>query len=191
VRHGSQFLGAESGAPRNTRRKRRRATSILSLSSIPCQLPPSPMVIFSVGIECSFDVPVKRPHDANPGEHRWAAKFNDQEQRFHRGLPWRGVVFGLGQLGDVAPGVFEGEELPSARLRDRIVERAFPTPAANGATPSCRIGSGSLRATAALRPFQARCTAGQGSAESSSSFTLRFQRSQKATTFPRGGELLH
>jgi hypothetical protein len=36
----------------------------------------------------------------------------------------------------------------------RIIERTFPTATANGASPSCRIGSGSLRATAVPRPFQ-------------------------------------
>ena len=33
--------------------------------------------------------------------------FCDQQQRFHRGLPFVGIVFGLGQFGDVRGGVTE------------------------------------------------------------------------------------
>ena len=44
---------------------------------------------------------VQCPHDADPGEHRRATKLHNQQQGFHRGLPFRGIVLGLGQLGDV------------------------------------------------------------------------------------------
>jgi hypothetical protein len=44
--------------------------------------------------------------------------------------------------------------------RDRIIERTFPTPV-NGANLLCRIRSGSLPATAALRCFQGRYSAGR------------------------------
>jgi hypothetical protein len=33
----------------------------------------------------------------------------NQQQRFHRGLPFFGIVFGLGQFGDVEGGVAEGD----------------------------------------------------------------------------------
>jgi hypothetical protein len=33
-----------------------------------------------------------RLHDADPSQHRWTAVFRDQDQRFHRCLPWRGCV---------------------------------------------------------------------------------------------------
>jgi hypothetical protein len=36
-----------------------------------------------------------------PGEHRRSAALSDQQKRFHRGLPFFGIVFGLGELGDV------------------------------------------------------------------------------------------
>ncbi len=39
-----------------------------------------------------------------------------------RGLPVFMVLLGLRQLHDVVGGVFEGDELASARQRDRIVE---------------------------------------------------------------------
>jgi hypothetical protein len=38
--------------------------------------------------------------------------FRDQ-QRFHRGLPFVGIVFGLGQFGDVRGGVTEGTAIGS------------------------------------------------------------------------------
>ena len=57
------------------------------------------MRVFPVGTERPLDVAIERPHDADSREHRRAAKFCDQEQCFHGGLPWRGVVFRLGQLG--------------------------------------------------------------------------------------------
>jgi len=85
--------------------------------------------------------------------------FDDQEHRFDRGLPLREILFCLWKLLDIFVGVLKGDELATAGQRDRIVERAFPTPAANCASPSCRIGSGSLPATAVLRPSQARYTA--------------------------------
>jgi hypothetical protein len=34
--------------------------------------------------------------------------FCDQQQRFHRGLPFVGIVFGLGQFGDVRGGRHRG-----------------------------------------------------------------------------------
>jgi len=37
-----------------------------------------------------FDVPVERPHYADPREHRRAAQRRDQHQRFDCGLPFRG-----------------------------------------------------------------------------------------------------
>jgi hypothetical protein len=95
-------------------------------SSIPCQLAPSPMMIFPVRVEHALDVTVQRPHDANPGEHHWPAKLHNQQQRFHRCLPFFGVVFCLRQLGDVGAGVLQRGELATARQRGRIVERSFP-----------------------------------------------------------------
>jgi len=37
-------------------------------------------------------------HDADPGEHRRAVMFCNQQQRLHRGLPLFGVVFRLGKF---------------------------------------------------------------------------------------------
>jgi hypothetical protein len=54
------------------------------------------MRLLPVGVERPLDVPVERPHDADPGEHHRAAKFRDQEQRFHCGLPFWGVVLAFG-----------------------------------------------------------------------------------------------
>ncbi|WP_363331180.1 hypothetical protein [Bradyrhizobium sp.] len=50
-------------------------------------------------------MPMQRSHHSDPGEHRWPVMFRDQYQRLHRGLPFIGIVFCLGQLGDVERGV--------------------------------------------------------------------------------------
>jgi hypothetical protein len=50
-------------------------------------------------VELPFDVTIQCPHNAYPGEHRRAAAISDQQKRFHRGLPFYGIVFsGLGSL---------------------------------------------------------------------------------------------
>jgi hypothetical protein len=46
-----------------------------------------------------------RPHHADPGEHRWPVVLCNQEKRLHRGLPFVGIVFCLGQFGDEERGV--------------------------------------------------------------------------------------
>jgi hypothetical protein len=66
-------------------------------SSIPCQPLPSPMGVFPRRIEHALNVTVQRSHDTDPREHRWSALFRDQQQRFHRGLPFVGIVFRLGR----------------------------------------------------------------------------------------------
>jgi hypothetical protein len=73
-----------------------------------------------------FDVTVQCPHDTDPGEHRRAAKLGNKKQRLHRGLPFRGVVLGLGQLGGVFCRIPERDELATARQRDRVFKRSFP-----------------------------------------------------------------
>jgi hypothetical protein len=52
------------------------------------------MVVFAIGIENALDVTVQRFHDTDASEHRRAVVFGHQNQRFHRGLPFLGVVFG-------------------------------------------------------------------------------------------------
>ena len=71
------------------------------LASIARQLPPSPMRVFARWIEFALYVPVQRSHHSDPREHRRAAQRRGQDQSFHRCLPWLGVVFSLGQFGDV------------------------------------------------------------------------------------------
>jgi len=39
-----------------------------------------------------------------------AVKFGNQRKRLHRGLPFFGIVFCLGQLGDVERGVAERDQ---------------------------------------------------------------------------------
>jgi hypothetical protein len=50
----------------------------------------------------------------------------DQQQRLHRGQPFFGVVFGLGQLGDVEGGVAQGDQLLAVRQFDRFEKSLIP-----------------------------------------------------------------
>ena len=52
-------------------------------------------------VELPLDMTVERPHHADPGEHRRATALSNQQERFQRGLPFGGIVFDLGELGDV------------------------------------------------------------------------------------------
>jgi hypothetical protein len=53
--------------------------------------------------------------------------FRNQQQRLHCGLRFFGVVFGLGQFGDLARGVAEGDERRfPARQYDRIKKALVP-----------------------------------------------------------------
>jgi hypothetical protein len=92
---------------RNVRPSVRNETRSLSLTSALCvnsgtartkrppegglsaalQLPTTPMRVFARRIEHSLDIPVQRPHDADPRKHRRAAECHHQDQRLHGGLP--------------------------------------------------------------------------------------------------------
>lgn len=78
------------------------------------------MLVFARRVKHALDVPVDRSHDADAREQRWPVLFCDQQQRFQRGLPFVGIVFGLGQLGDVRGGVTERDHWFPAGHRDRI-----------------------------------------------------------------------
>jgi transposase len=52
-------------------------------------------------------------HHPDSRQHRRAAFRRDQDQRFHRGLPFRGIVLGFGQLRDVVTGVLKRDQLAS------------------------------------------------------------------------------
>ena len=84
------------------------------------------MLVLAQRIEHPLNVTVQRPHYADPREHRRSAHRRDQDQGFHRCLPLRGRVLGLGQPGDVGTGVLQRDELTTARQRDRFVEWPFP-----------------------------------------------------------------
>jgi hypothetical protein len=63
------------------------------------------MCLFPRRIEHAFNMPIQGSHNADSREHRWPIPFGNQDQRFHRGLPFWRFMFGLGQLGDVERGV--------------------------------------------------------------------------------------
>ncbi|HTE96364.1 MAG TPA: hypothetical protein VK678_23090 [Bradyrhizobium sp.] len=53
--------------------------------------------------------------------------FCDQQQRFHRGLPFVGIVFRFRQFGDVLGGIAQrAQRLLSARQYDRIKKPLVP-----------------------------------------------------------------
>src|SRR6476660_9683925 len=91
-------------------------------SAVPQQLTLAPMVLLAIGIEPALDVTVQGLHDADPREHRRAAKGCDQDQCFHCGLPFRRSVFRLRELGDVVASVAKGDELATFWQRDRFLE---------------------------------------------------------------------
>ena len=91
-------------------------------SSIPRQLAATSMRIFARWVERLLNVSVQRPHDADPREHRRAARRRDQDQRFHRRLPFGGLMLRLRQLCDEVAGIFQGNEMAAARERDWIVK---------------------------------------------------------------------
>jgi hypothetical protein len=68
------------------------------------------MCVLPRRVELPFDMTIERSHHADPREHRRSAALSDQQKRFHRGLPFFGIVFGLGELSDVERGVAEGGE---------------------------------------------------------------------------------
>ena len=84
------------------------------------------MLFFSIRVELPFDVTVQCPHHAYPGEHRRAAALSDQQKSFHCGLPFCGIVFGVGELSDVKRGVAEGDELLALGQFDWIEELLVP-----------------------------------------------------------------
>jgi hypothetical protein len=69
---------------------------------------------------------IERPHHLDPREHGRPIMLGNQQQRFHRGLPFVGVVFALGQAGDVACRVAEGDQLFAVRQYDRIEKSLIP-----------------------------------------------------------------
>jgi hypothetical protein len=96
-------------------------------------------MLLPIRIEHALNAAIKCAHDADPREHRRAARGCDQEQRLHRSLPFRRRVLGLRELCDVGAGVGKGDEGSAARQRDGFVKPSLPAAIANGASPSCRI----------------------------------------------------
>ena len=63
------------------------------------------MLVFAGRVKHALDVPVDRSHDTDAREQRWPVLFCDQQQRFHRGLPFVGIVFRFRQFSDVQGGI--------------------------------------------------------------------------------------
>jgi hypothetical protein len=90
------------------------------------QLAAPPMMLFAGWIKHPLSLAVQGSHDTDARKHRRAAERYHQDQRLHSGLPLRGLVLGLRELGDVLAGVLERDKRAPARQRDRFVERPFP-----------------------------------------------------------------
>jgi hypothetical protein len=63
------------------------------------------MCLFSRAVKHAFHVAIQRSHHSDPREHRRPVMLCNEKQPFHRGLPFSGIVFCLGQSGDVKRGV--------------------------------------------------------------------------------------
>jgi hypothetical protein len=108
------------------------------------------MLFLAPRIEPPLDVSVQRSHHTDPGHHCRAVLFGDQDQAFHRCLPFRCFVFSLWQLGDVGSGVLQGDELPAVRQHNRIVEATLP---GQSSTPPVWTG---IQNIGAVRRFDQR-----------------------------------
>jgi hypothetical protein len=64
------------------------------------------MMLFARRIEHALAVAIQRSHDADPRQHRRAVALGTEQQCLGRRLPFRRLVLGLGQLRDVASGIF-------------------------------------------------------------------------------------
>jgi hypothetical protein len=62
---------------------------------------------------------VQRSHDTDPRKHRRPAGRRDQDQDFHRRLPFLGFVFGFRKLRDVYPDSqrIRRDPLPNGAIR--------------------------------------------------------------------------
>jgi hypothetical protein len=86
-------------------------------SSIPRQLPASPMLVLPRRIEHALDVTIQRSHHAYPGVHRRPIMFSNQHESCHCSLPFFGIVFRLRQFRDVERGVAQGDQrLPASSI---------------------------------------------------------------------------
>ena len=84
------------------------------------------MVYLASGGGEGSHAPSKRRDDTDAGEHRRPAIFRDQQQHLRRHLPFGGVVFCLGQFGDVFCSVAERDQRLSTRHHDRIEKPLIP-----------------------------------------------------------------
>ena len=78
------------------------------------------MRVFARRIKHALDVAVQCPQHADASHHGRAVEFDDQEQRFYRGLPLIEILLGIGELLDIFGSVFEGDDLAAAGQRYRF-----------------------------------------------------------------------
>jgi len=86
-----------------------------------------PPIVLPRRVKHAFHVTIQRPHHSDPRKHRRPVMLCDQKQRFHRGLPFRRIMFCLRQLGDVERGVAEGGQLAPVGKLDWFVELRCPS----------------------------------------------------------------
>jgi hypothetical protein len=120
-------------------------------------------------VKLPFDVTIERSHHADPGEHRRATALGNQQKRLHRGLPFCGIVFGLGELGDVEGGVLQCDQLAALCPWDRLFEFSRPSRA------------GSLPHTSKLQTAHKRLTDIKFSAESATGLAASFSVRQNSS----------
>jgi hypothetical protein len=82
------------------------------------------MMVLAIWIEYPFDVAVQRSHDADPCEHRRAAKIGDKYERFDSGLPFRERGLFLRKASNVCRGVPQRTQHSAVGEGDGVVEFA-------------------------------------------------------------------
>jgi hypothetical protein len=92
-----QILGWSASARSSSTSPAPSATFRTPRLFIPLLLPLAPAGASAIWIEFADVVPVQRPHDADPGEHRETAR-RDEDKGFRRVLPLRRGMLSLGSL---------------------------------------------------------------------------------------------
>jgi hypothetical protein len=85
------------------------------------------MRVFAIGIKLADNLSVQGSRDADAREHRRPIKFYNQQQRFHRCLPFRSGVLGSRKLRDIVAGVLQRDEQATARQGNRLIKTPMPS----------------------------------------------------------------
>jgi hypothetical protein len=90
-------------------------------STIPRQLPLSPVVILPTG-EHSLNVAVQGAQHSDPGMQQWPAVLGCHDESTDRDLPFLMLLIGFWQFRDQVGGILERDYLAAVKQQDRVFE---------------------------------------------------------------------